>query len=144
MSRAISYGLVPEEIRENYDAGITFRQYSQMLTKQVGLWNESRLGEWTEIIALAAESDEEMLREDGILATVYAMILMDKNSPEDFFRLDIDAVMAQLDSNGDSPTWDYPLFLGWEETGFEWCNSNYLYHLRCADLPGQRSRHLSL
>ena len=127
VSRAISYGLVPEEIRENYDAGITFRQYSQMLTNLVGLWDENRLGEWTEIIALAAESDEEMLREDGILATSYAMILMGKNSPEDFFHLDIDAVMAQLDSNGDSPTWDYPLFPGWEETGFEWCNSNYLW-----------------
>lgn len=127
VSRAISYGLVPEEIQEDYDAGITFRQYSQMLTNLISIWDKSRLGEWEKTIALAAESDEEMQREDGILATAYAMVLMEKNAPEDFFHLDSDAVMEQLDNNGDTPTWDYPLFPTWEEIGFAWCNSNYMW-----------------
>ena len=127
IDRAISHGLVPEEIQGDYDAVITFRQYSEMLTNLIGVWDESRLEEWEEIIALAAESDEEMQREDGILATAYAMVLMEQNAPENFFRLDIDAVMEQLDGNGDTPTWDYPLFPGWEETGFDWCNSNYMW-----------------
>lgn len=127
IDRAISHGLVPEEIQGDYDAVITFRQYSLMLTNLIGVWDESRLEEWEEIIALAAESDEEMLREDGILATAYAMVLMEKNAPEDFFHLDSDAVMEQLEGNGDTPTWDYPLFPSWEETGFDWCNSNYMW-----------------
>ena len=124
---AVSYGLVPEEIQGDYDAVITFRQYSLMLTNLIGVWDESRLDEWEETIALAAGSDEEMQREDGILATAYAMVLMEKNAPEDFFHLDSDAVMEQLEGNGDTPTWDYPLFPSWEETGFDWCNSNYMW-----------------
>lgn len=127
VNRAISYGLVPEEIQEDYDAGITFRQYSQMLTNLIAIWDASRLEAWEKIIAPAAESDEEMQREDGILATAYAMVLMEQNVPENFFHLDIDPVMEQLDSNGDTPTWDYPLFPGWEETGFAWCDGNYMW-----------------
>lgn len=113
IERAISYGLVPEEIQGDYNTGITFRQYSQMLTNLIGIWDESRLDEWKNIIALAAESDEEMRREDGILATAYAMVLMGADAPENFFHLDIDPVMEQLDDNGDTPSWDYPLFPGW-------------------------------
>lgn len=141
IERAISYGLVPEEIQGDYNTGITFRQYSQMLTNLIGIWDESRLDEWKNIIALAAESDEEMRREDGILATAYAMVLMGADAPENFFHLDIDPVMEQLDDNGDTPSWDYPLFPGWEETGFEWCGGNYMWGglTTCAVLISQVS-----
>ena len=77
IDRAISYGLVPEGLQGDYDASVTFRQYSQMLTNLIRIWDESRLGEWEEIIALAAESDEEMQREgpkcarNGLLALRY-------------------------------------------------------------------------
>lgn len=128
IDRAISYGLVPEELQGDYDASVTFRQYSQMLTNLIRIWDESRLGEWEEIIALAAESDEEMQREDGILATAYAMVLMGQNAPgTDSLHLDIDQIMEQLPGEIDTPSWDYPLFPSWEEMGFEWCNSNYMW-----------------
>lgn len=128
IDRAISYGLVPEELQGDYDASVTFRQYSQMLTNLIRIWDESRLGEWEEIIALAAESDEEMQREDGILATAYAMVLMGQNAPgTDSLHLDIDQIMEQLPGEIDTPSWDYPLFPSWEEIGFEWCNSNYMW-----------------
>lgn len=128
IDRAISYGLVPEGLQGDYDASVTFRQYSQMLTNLIRIWDESRLGEWEEIIALAAESDEEMQREDGILATAYAMVLMGQNAPgTDSLHLDIDQIMEQLPGEIDTPSWDYPLFPSWEEIGFEWCNSNYMW-----------------
>ncbi len=127
ISRAISHGLVPEEIQGEYDTVITFRQYSGMLTNLIRIWNEDRLGQWEEIVAPAAESDGEMRREDGILATAYAMVLMGVDAPENFFHLDIDPVMEQLDGNADAPSWDYPLFPGWEETGFDWCGGNYMW-----------------
>lgn len=128
IDRAISYGLVPEGLQGDYDASVTFRQYSQMLTNLIRIWDESRLGEWEEIIALAAESDEEMQREDGILATAYAMVLMGQNAPgTDSLHLDIDQIMEQLPGEIDTPSWDYPLFPSWEEMGFEWCNSNYMW-----------------
>lgn len=127
ISRAITHGLVPQELQGDYDTVITFRQYSEMLTGLIGIWDESRLGEWEETIALAAGSDEEMRREDGILATAYAMVLMGENEPEGPFLQDIDQVMEQLDGNGDAPSWDYPLFPTWEEIGFEWCGGNYMW-----------------
>ena len=46
VARALSYGLVPEEIQGDYTAVITFRQYSEMLTNLIRIWDESRLGEW--------------------------------------------------------------------------------------------------
>lgn len=127
VARAIACGLVPDDIQGDYGAGITFSQYSRMLTNLIRIWDESRLEEWEDTIALAAASDEPMLREDGILATAYAMVLMGANTPEGFSHTDIDAVMENLDSNGDQPSWSYPLFPTWEETGFEWCGSNYMW-----------------
>lgn len=141
INRAISHGLVPEEIQGDYGTVITFQQYCQMLTNLICIWDETRLGEWEGSISQAAESDEEMRREDGILATAYAMALLGTTAPEDFYHLDIDAVMEQLDSNNDAPTWDYPLFSGWEETGFEWCGGNYMWGglTTCAVLISQVS-----
>ena len=42
-------------------------------------------------------------------------------------HLDIDQIMEQLPGEIDTPSWDYPLFPSWEEIGFEWCNSNYMW-----------------
>ena len=33
--------------QENYSASITFRQYSEMLTNLIRIWDPSRLGEWS-------------------------------------------------------------------------------------------------
>ena len=44
-----------------------------------------------------------------------------------FLLTDIDQVMENQNGNGDGPTWDYPPFPTWEETGFEWCGSNYMW-----------------
>ena len=65
IDRAISYGLVREELQGDYGGIVTFRQYSEMPTNLICLWDEGRLDEWEETIALAAESDEEMQREDA-------------------------------------------------------------------------------
>ena len=124
--KAISLGLVPEEIQGDYDAPITFRQYSEMLTNLVALWNESKLPEWKTTIAAAAQSDDEMRREDGILELACAMVLMGQNEPG-FGDADVDRIMAEVDPHSDMPSWDYPLFPNWEEVGFEWCGSNYMW-----------------
>lgn len=119
IDRAISHGLVPEEIQRDYDETITFCQYSQMLTNLISIWDESRLGEWEEIIAQAAESDEEMQREDGILATTYAMRLMGLSTIPQLGRNGVRVVQQQL-------------YVGRH------------FHLCHSGLPGQRSGYLSL
>lgn len=127
IARAVSYGLVPGEIQGDYSAGITFRQYSEMLTNLIRIWDESRLGEWEQIISRAAQSDEPMTREDGILATAYAMVLMGQNHPEDFFHTDIDRIMETMSLEAEQPSWNYPYFPTWEEMGFPWCQANYMW-----------------
>jgi len=126
VSRAIAFGLVPEEIQDDYDTTITFRQYSEMLTNMVRIWDESRLSEWEETISLAAASDEEMQREDGILATAYAMALMGKL---EYSRTDwtfFEKVQEHKD-NGIALTGDYPQFPTWEEIAFPQYGSNYMW-----------------
>ena len=124
--RAISFGLVPEEIQGDYDKIITYRQYCEMLTNFMRVYDESRLSEWENTISLAAQSEQEMKREDGILVIAYAMVHMDKieysGNDWEFF----DTVGAYMDTYGYDLTWDYPLFPNWEDIAFEWINSNYI------------------
>lgn len=44
IARAVSYGLVPGEIQENYSASITFRQYSEMLTNLIRIGTRAGWG----------------------------------------------------------------------------------------------------
>ena len=90
------------------------------------VYDESRLSEWENTISLAAQSEQEMKREDGILVIAYAMVHMDKieysGNDWEFF----DTVGAYMDTYGYDLTWDYPLFPNWEDIAFEWINSNYI------------------
>lgn len=126
VSRAIAYGIVPEEIQGDYQKSITHRQYCEMLTNVIRVCDSSNLAAWEETITLAAQSDKEMLREDGILAIAFALVHMGRieysGNDWDFF----DEVCAYRDQYGHDLTWDYPLFPGWENTAFEWINCNYI------------------
>lgn len=126
IKRAIAFGFVPDEIMGDYDKIITFRQYCEMLANFMRAYDESNLAKWEDTISLAAESDKEMAREDGILLIAYAMVHMGKieysGHDWDFF----DKVGAYMDTYGYDLTWDYPLFSNWEDISFEWINSNYI------------------
>ena len=126
-AKAIACGLVPDGIQQQLDLPITFRQYSEMLTSLIRMWDENRLPEWEKLISLAAASDQEMRREDGILQIAYAMVLMDAATLDDFYDDISDARMEELNACIQEPSWNYPYFPSWEETAFEWCNANYLW-----------------
>ena len=126
VSRAIAFGLVPEELQEDYEKTITYRQYCELLTNVIQACDEEHIEEWEKTISLAAESNQEMLREDGILATAYALVHMGKieysGANWDFFE----EVQEYMNTFGYDLSWDYPLFPNWEETVFEWINCNYI------------------
>lgn len=126
IKRAIAFGLVPEEIQGDYDKIITFRQYVEMLNNFMYTYDESRFGEWKETMSLAAESDAEMAREDGILAIAYAMVHMGKIEYSGHDWAFFDMVGEYMDTYGYDLTWDYPMFPNWEDLAFEWINSNYI------------------
>lgn len=126
IQRAISFDLVPIEIQGDYDKIITYRQYCEMLTNFMRVYDKNSLLEWEDIISLAAESEQEMKREDGILAIAYAMVHMGKIEYSGHDWEFFDEVGTYMDTYGYDLTWDYPLFLNWEDISFEWINSNYI------------------
>lgn len=127
VSRAIAYGLVPESIQGDYDQPITFRQYSEMLTRMIRAYDESLLESWEKTIAVAAQTDDEMLREDGILATAYAMAQMGKVEYSGNDWSFIDQIQTHMDDDNITLSWDYPFFSDWENIAFEWVNGNYMW-----------------
>ena len=129
IAKAISYGLVPEEIQGGYAEAITFSQYSEMLTRLIRLWDAQRLSEWNEISLAASQSGDEMRREDGILETSYAMVLMGLIEPpqSDFGDLDADAIQMWMDTVANDLSWNYSLFPNWEEVAFPWNHCNYMW-----------------
>ena len=83
--RAISYEIMPESWTSDLSQTITFKQYTEVLTEIVKRWNPDQLGEWQNITAMAAESEDLMDREDGLLMLSYLWILMDKASEEVYY-----------------------------------------------------------
>lgn len=125
IEKAISLGIVPDEIQGDYTSGITFAQYTKMITSLINIWDDSVLPEWEKITEKAAASNDNMRREDGILELSYALVLLGEGEPSDFGNSDIDQVCDTIDRSAE-PSWDYPLFPDWEEKGFPWCESNYM------------------
>lgn len=127
IGRAQAMGLALQEMEGSLEETITFREYIAMLTRLIGAHDETLLGAWQEKTALAAQSDTEMRREDGILAVAYAMAEMGvveyTGSDWDFF----DQVQQHMNADSHALTWDYPLFPDWETTAFEWIGSNYMW-----------------
>lgn len=124
--RAIAYGLVPEEIQGDYGKPVTFRQYCEMLTNFIRTYDADSMEAWEKAITLAAQSDDEMLREDGILATAFAMVHIGRVEYDGNDWVFFDQVRDYTDQYGYDLTWDYPLFPGWDQTVFEAYNYNYI------------------
>lgn len=128
MERAAWYGFVLEDIKDNGDKAITFAQYSEMLTNMIAAWDASRLPEWKKIIAAAGASNEEMHREDGILALSYAMALMGITSLDGYSNLaGSELSQEELDKQLPDMSWNYPLFPDYDTIVYKWCNSNYMW-----------------
>ncbi len=131
IERAISYGIVPEELQGDYGKQITFRQYTELLGNVIALWDENLVEEWESITAAAAASDEEMHREDGLLEMAYALKLVGHTEPDsgyDVTLIDIDTMVdaANADRVNEDMSWEYPLFPTWEEKAFPFFESNYM------------------
>lgn len=124
--RAIAYGLVPEEIQGSYDKAITFHEYCEMLTNFIRTYDGDSMETWEKTVALAMQSDAEMLREDGILATAFAMEHIGKVEYEGNDWSFFDTVKASADRYDYGLTWDYPLFPEWDKIAFEAYNYNYM------------------
>ncbi len=132
INRGITLGIVPKELQSDYDKTLTFAQYSKLLTNLVRIWDKNKLSEWKKKIALAAVSNKEMHREDGILATAYAMVLMGANRLDAIYDNTIQISQEEIDLQMKDLSWNYPLFPDWEKKTFG--NSNYMWGGVCTSI----------
>lgn len=131
--RAIFADMMPEEWCAQLEDTITFKQFNDVLTRVVELWNSEKLPEWKEITALAAEVEEPMKREDGLLMLSYLWILMGRGSefPEFFIDENINPDLRFTDemreAHMEKLSWNYPYFPDWETIVYEISHCNYMW-----------------
>ena len=131
--RAISAGMMPEEWCTQLEDTITFKQFTDVLTKVVKLWDSERLPEWQKITALAAEAEEPMKREDGLLMLSYLWILMGRGAefPEFFIDEEVNPDLSftneMREAHMEKLSWNYPYFPDWENVVYEITHCNYMW-----------------
>ena len=70
--KAISLGLVPEEIQGDYDAPVTYAAFCSVLDSFVSLMYPKQLADWRALSAGYSEAADEMSRMEGMLVFLYA------------------------------------------------------------------------
>lgn len=112
LDRAISLGIVPIEMQKDFDATITFKQFCILTDNMIAVYNKDLCVEWEETAKLAFESDDEMLRQHGMLALLYAAKTMGLADYNGLFQY---KETHMPDEPWDSMLWDYPMFPDWQE-----------------------------
>lgn len=113
ISRAISYGFVPQSLQTDYDATITAQEYCAMLRAMLEQYDSSVLSAWDETTSVAAASTRSMKRDDAMLATYYAACQMGIGEYPNGDWLEIHTTIGE--SGWDDLSWDYPDFPKYSE-----------------------------
>lgn len=127
VKRAIAYGFVPKEIQGSYNKVITYKQYTKMITNMMGKCGKSYKKKWKKISSKASKSNKKMTREDGILETSYALVLLGN---KEYLGEDWDYVkkiQSAQDKSKDKLKNKYPQFPSWKKKVYSWSNSNYIW-----------------
>ena len=112
--RAIWYGFVDEELSENRNKTVTWREYCTMIGTMLSFKDEILGAQWQELASLALNSDEEMaVRDQGCFALYRAAELMGEELNDGGIR-SVSTNPHLLPSNdGNLPfSWDYTPFTG--------------------------------
>lgn len=127
VTRAISYGFVPDAIQNDLNKTITFTQYSTMLSKMISLYNKSYLPVFKKSARLAFSSKEAMKREDGMLEIYYAALAMKLGTSEENFANGDWQKIHQLcgEKVWEEISWNYPCFPNWDKSTNRF-NGNYM------------------
>jgi hypothetical protein len=62
IKRALDLGIVPKEIQGDLNNTITYKQYCQMLTSMISIYDDSYLSKWRKLISTVSASNDKMLR----------------------------------------------------------------------------------
>ncbi len=93
--RAISYGIVPDELQQDLNETIKFSEFVKLVSGFLAKYDSAKLSEWQTVAERAAKSERDMHRDDGMvgfykLAEVLGMELLDWTgwpSPSDDFQV---------------------------------------------------------
>lgn len=111
IKEAISLGLVPSNIKGDYDNSISFKEYSTMLSNLIKLVDPSLLSKWNKVSSLAIKSIEPMHREDGMLELYFAAELM---GIEESSNHDWGPIHELCGEPWGDLSYNYPLFPNWK------------------------------
>ena len=115
---AYEYGFVPDELWADLESAITYAQFCTMLKNLIMLYDESRVGDWETRARLALASDEDMDRENGMLAIFVAADVLGLTKPNNI------SLLKQTQGNLGDDIWQeydlsFPLFPNaWDS--YEW------------------------
>ena len=126
LDRAIRYGLVPEEIKYDFNKAITFRQFCAMLKNMITLYDASLVPAWQTADKEAAGRNDSMTREEGANVIAHAAVVMgiQKDSGGDYYNWgltdeEIESILNEL-------TWRDNVFSNYDDRLFEG-NCNYVW-----------------
>lgn len=112
LSRAISYGFVPEKLQSDVSVTITYAEFCELLSNLVLLYHKETLPDWQETASLALQSDTPMQRDDGAIALYFAASAMELANFKASFNLES---FIGSDKWWSGVKFDYPLFPDWDQ-----------------------------
>jgi hypothetical protein len=109
VARAVYNGFVPASLQKDLSKQITYKEFASMLSLMIAKVNAKLVPTWAKTAVLALKSDRKMLRQDGMLATLYAaeVIGYDKYNSID--------IQFNDDSLWNGFKWNYPEFPNWNK-----------------------------
>lgn len=125
--KAISLGLVPENLQGSWDDTITYRQYCQMLSNVIAKYDSTELTKWNKLISAASVSDDPMHREDGILAMSHAAVMLSEIGLDYAIDKPLDISQQEMDEQIKHLSWNYQYFPDWDHVVYPYNKCNYMW-----------------
>lgn len=111
--RAISYGLVPKKLQQDYDKSVTYAEFCSMLSNLVKSATPEKFSEWKKTASKALVSDKVMRRDDAAVALLYASKAMGKL----YTNVAAYPGVKKVENNKDSWNFNdnFPLWPSWQK-----------------------------
>ena len=128
IQRAFRFGIVPEEIRSNRNAQITYKQFCTMLESVIATIDKSLVVKWEETAEYALKSEKKIMRQEAMLALYYAAEILGVGDTGNYSWVGADGA---LEDPWKYMTFNYPEFPNWRETPplnmGDYLTSSYFY-----------------
>lgn len=144
IASAIAYGIVPEELQQDYDAVITSSEFCRMLSRVIEQVDATKLSSWENVAKAALSSSQEMKREDAMIAVYEAACTLGVGVDTNGSWYETDR-MTEGSAHFWELSYDYPAWTNLEDTSPFCTGSDNMicgaYHYaqgQCSPFSGKR------